>query len=137
MRLDKSISTRYQALIKKEFVRQEIDNDYLDQKFSDIQTVKKKNKTLNYAKLKLDVNNGRTWSKSKFENNAWNLNQFKDDVIESTSLKSAEFRAQNKSRSAYQKGGFHNDLKKSLTEYDSSHRSSVDTRKKPRQLVQL
>jgi len=36
MRLDKSISKRYQMLIKKEFLRQEISTDYLDLKFNDV-----------------------------------------------------------------------------------------------------
>ena len=60
MRLDKSISKRYQMLIKKEFMRQEISTDYLDQKFNNdvaanVEAIKQRTKSKSYKYLKEEL----------------------------------------------------------------------------------
>ena len=61
MRLDKSISKRYQMLIKKEFMRQEISTDYLDQKFNNdvvnAGAIKQRTKSKSYKYLKEEMQN--------------------------------------------------------------------------------
>ena len=85
MRLDNSISKRYQMLIKKEFLRQEISTDYLDQKFNDAGTVGKKasrTKSKSYKYLKEELQNQqRTLSRSKVDRMMTRRKSFKASKI--------------------------------------------------------
>lgn len=78
MRLDKSISMRYQAIVKKEWVRQEIKQDYLDTKFSD---------------MKIGANPAKTGKMMALDNRK---NVFDGTLFDTQSLKNAEERSAKK-----------------------------------------